>query len=126
MLLEFSSFGFEPCVYISVRPGLPRCLVFCIMHRYRCITPAVNSHGFGRQVIIQHIAMCLGLYVCRVHNSSRIPESSNPDLALCRAPLNKPNGWLFWGILGVAAAPVVVGACATLVSAVGYEVLYLC
>ncbi|KAL0021285.1 hypothetical protein WJX79_008046 [Trebouxia sp. C0005] len=38
-----------------------------------------------------------------------------------RAPLNKPNGWLFWGILGVVAAPVVVGACATLVSAVGYE-----
>lgn len=38
-----------------------------------------------------------------------------------RAPLNKPNGWLFWGILGVVAAPVVVGACATLVSAIGYE-----
>ena len=66
--------------------------------------------------------MCLGLYVCRVHNSSCI-LASKPDLASCRAPLKKPNGWLFWGILGVVAAPVVVGACATLVSAVGYEVL---
>lgn len=38
-----------------------------------------------------------------------------------RQPFNKPNGWLFWGILGTVAAPVVVGTCATLVSAVGYE-----
>ncbi|KAL3138232.1 hypothetical protein ABBQ32_006052 [Trebouxia sp. C0010 RCD-2024] len=38
-----------------------------------------------------------------------------------RKPLSKPDGWLFWGILGVIAAPFVVGACATLVQAVGYE-----
>ena len=40
----------------------------------------------------------------------------------CRQPLSKPDGWLVWGVLGVIAAPFVVGACATLVSAVGYEV----
>ena len=43
----------------------------------------------------------------------------------CRQPLSKPNGWLFWGILGVIAAPFVVGACATLIQAVGYEVRQL-
>ena len=39
--------------------------------------------------------------------------------------MSKPDGWLFWGILGVIAAPFVVGACATLVQAVGYEVRQL-
>ena len=38
--------------------------------------------------------------------------------------LSKPNGWLFWGILGVIAAPFVVGACATFIQAVGYEVCH--
>jgi hypothetical protein len=62
------------------------------------------------------------MYVAVVHATYAL-VSSKPDLASCRAPLNKPNGWLFWGILGIVAAPVVVGACATLVSAVGYEVV---
>lgn len=38
-----------------------------------------------------------------------------------RKPFSKPYGWLFWGLIGVVAAPIVVGTCATIVSAVGYE-----
>lgn len=43
-------------------------------------------------------------------------------LIVCRKPFSKPNGWLVWALLGTLAAPVVVGATASLVSAVGYEV----
>lgn len=37
------------------------------------------------------------------------------------APFRRPDGWLAWGLAGTVAAPVVVGAAAALLSAVGYE-----
>jgi hypothetical protein len=36
-------------------------------------------------------------------------------------PFETGSGWLAWGLLGVAAAPIVVGSMALLLSAVGYE-----
>ena len=41
---------------------------------------------------------------------------------VCRKPFTKPDGWLVWAILGTLAAPIVVGATASLVTLVGYEV----
>jgi hypothetical protein len=36
-------------------------------------------------------------------------------------PFQRGTGWLAWGLMGVAAAPVVVGSTALLLSAVGYD-----
>jgi hypothetical protein len=36
-------------------------------------------------------------------------------------PFETGSGWLAWGLLGVAAAPIVVGSMALLLTAVGYE-----
>lgn len=36
-------------------------------------------------------------------------------------PFKRGTGWLAWGLIGVAAAPVVVGSTALLLSAVGYD-----
>ncbi|KXZ54502.1 hypothetical protein GPECTOR_4g567 [Gonium pectorale] len=36
-------------------------------------------------------------------------------------PFAPPRGWAFWALLGVVAAPVVVGSTAALLGAVGYE-----
>ena len=36
-------------------------------------------------------------------------------------PFKRGQGWLAWGLIGVAAAPLVVGATAAAVTAVGYE-----
>jgi hypothetical protein len=37
------------------------------------------------------------------------------------APFQKGSGWLAWALIGLALAPLVVGATVTLVSLVGYE-----
>lgn len=39
-----------------------------------------------------------------------------------RNPFRKGDGWLAWGVLGVAWAPVVVGLTAVAAAAVGYDV----
>lgn len=36
-------------------------------------------------------------------------------------PFETGKGWLAWGLIGVAAAPVVVGTTALLLTAIGYE-----
>jgi len=36
-------------------------------------------------------------------------------------PFKRGSGWLAWGLIGVAAAPLVVGAAAVALTAVGYE-----
>jgi ABC-type uncharacterized transport system YnjBCD permease subunit len=36
-------------------------------------------------------------------------------------PFKQGTGWLAWGLIGVAAAPFVVGSTALLLSAVGYD-----
>ncbi len=42
------------------------------------------------------------------------------DFSLAQ-PFQKGKGWLAWGLIGVAAAPLVVGATALALSAVGFE-----
>lgn len=39
-------------------------------------------------------------------------------------PFQKPNGWLFWGIMGVVAAPFVVGTLAYTLTSIGYDKAY--
>lgn len=36
-------------------------------------------------------------------------------------PFKRGTGWLAWGLIGVTAAPIVVGSMALLLSAVGYD-----
>lgn len=62
---------------------------------------------------------CAAACVCQ-----QCADSAHDIYLGCRQPLSKPYGWLFWGILGVIAAPFVVGACATFIQAVGYEVCH--
>ena len=43
----------------------------------------------------------------------------------CRSPFKKPDGWLTWGLLGVALSPVVIGLTVTALTSAGYEVGHL-
>lgn len=54
------------------------------------------------------------------HDPAELQEQRLFDFSPA-APLRAPDGWLAWALFGAGVAPLVVGAAATLLSAVGYD-----
>lgn len=66
--------------------------------------------------------------ICGLHldhaevRAACVHRALTDSMCACSAPLTAPTGWLFWGLLGIAASPVVVGATAAACEALSPQV----
>lgn len=74
----------------------------------------------GYILLNQAIETVLGIFIIRYLLRNYEPLPADIFKASLRRPFSKPDGWVLWGILGIAAAPFLVSLTLSIFTAAGY------